>query len=195
MFADPLLRSGSSRQHYSYVNDYDSDHLMEDSPVYRIYNNRVEPETVYVTDEPMYNNYVYVDQPQYSPDPHPIYNESTSTYRYRSPPPSPPPKPVILPSPPKRSIAFSSSKSSTKPSSSKSSSLMTVVAERPSPPKPHRPTLNPEVQKEIALIQGKKVPSKASNSLRGPGIKGYKITPTQTKTTLTERFTQEKMIS
>ena len=59
-------------------------------------------------------------------------------------------------------------------------------------PEPHRQILDPKVQKEIAMLQGKEV---SLNSGPGPGVKGFRHIPSHTARSLNERFTEEHMIT
>ncbi|XP_027238285.2 uncharacterized protein [Penaeus vannamei] len=62
-----------------------------------------------------------------------------------------------------------------------------------SPPEPHRQILDPKVQKEIAVLQGKD--EVTLNSGPGPGVKGFRHVPNQTSRSLNERFTEERMVT
>lgn len=59
-------------------------------------------------------------------------------------------------------------------------------------PEPHRQILDPKVQKEIAMLQGKEV---SLNNGPGPGVKGFRHIPSHTARSLNERFTEERMIT
>lgn len=60
-------------------------------------------------------------------------------------------------------------------------------------PEPHRQILDPKVQKEIAMLQGKM--EVTLNNGPGPGIKGLRHIPCQTARSLNERFTEERMVA
>ncbi|KAK7015907.1 hypothetical protein SK128_003173, partial [Halocaridina rubra] len=60
-------------------------------------------------------------------------------------------------------------------------------------PEPHRQILDPKIQKEIAMLQGKD--EVTLNSGPGPGVKGFKNVPSQTTRSLNERFTNERMVT
>ncbi|XP_042878791.1 uncharacterized protein LOC122257537 [Penaeus japonicus] len=60
-------------------------------------------------------------------------------------------------------------------------------------PEPHRQILDPKVQKEIAMLQGKN--EVTLNSGPGPGVKGFRHVPNQTSRSLNERFTEERMVT
>nr|XP_053645972.1 ribosome-binding protein 1-like isoform X1 [Cherax quadricarinatus] len=60
-------------------------------------------------------------------------------------------------------------------------------------PEPHRQILDPKVQKEIAMLQGKDEIS--LNNGPGPGVKGFRHIPSQTTRSLNERFTEERMVT
>ncbi|KAG0711888.1 hypothetical protein GWK47_019634 [Chionoecetes opilio] len=57
---------------------------------------------------------------------------------------------------------------------------------------PHRQMLDPKVQKEIAMLQGKEM---CLNNGPGPGVKGFRHVPSNTARSLNERFTEERMIT
>ncbi|CAL4210257.1 unnamed protein product, partial [Meganyctiphanes norvegica] len=56
-------------------------------------------------------------------------------------------------------------------------------------PEPHRQTLDPKVQKEIAMLQGKDQVN--LNNGPGPGVKNFRHVPNHTLRTLHQRFTQD----
>ncbi|XP_068212849.1 uncharacterized protein [Palaemon carinicauda] len=60
-------------------------------------------------------------------------------------------------------------------------------------PEPHRQILDPKIQKEIAMLQGKE--EVTLNSGPGPGVKGFRHVPSQTTRSLNERFTNERMVT
>lgn len=60
-------------------------------------------------------------------------------------------------------------------------------------PEPHKQILDPKVQKEIAMLQGKEEVS--LNNGPGPGVKGFRHIPNQTTRSLNERFTEERMVT
>nr|XP_045597715.1 uncharacterized protein LOC123757865 isoform X2 [Procambarus clarkii] len=60
-------------------------------------------------------------------------------------------------------------------------------------PEPHRQILDPKVQKEIAMLQGKDEIS--LNNGPGPGVKGFRHIPSQTTRSLNERFTEERIVT
>ncbi|KAK4327875.1 hypothetical protein Pmani_001682 [Petrolisthes manimaculis] len=60
-------------------------------------------------------------------------------------------------------------------------------------PEAHRQILDPKVQKEIAMLQGKG--EVVLNNGPGPGVKGLRHIPTNTVRSLNERFTEERMVT
>lgn len=60
-------------------------------------------------------------------------------------------------------------------------------------PEPHRQILDPKIQKEIAMLQGKE--EVTLNSGPGPGVKGFRHVPSQTTRSLNERFTNERLVT
>lgn len=113
--------------------------------------------------------------------------------------------PMLLPeSPPSSSSSSSSSEEDYPPPSTSRRvssevppkdplySILRIGAERPPPPKPHRQVLDSTVQKEIAALQGYDEPHSVGP---GPGVKGFKMMPSRTKTSLNERFTIERHVN
>ena len=68
--------------------------------------------------------------------------------------------------------------------------LLRITADRPKNPKPHKQMLDPQVQKEIAALQGH--PENIQNSGPGPGVKNFKMMPNLTHSSLSQRFTAER---
>lgn len=95
---------------------------------------------------------------------------------------SPQSSPERIPIPPKF-------KGSTSLPESIALSISKLTAPRPPPPKPHRQILDPQLKKEIASLQGLPLNHEARP---GPGIKGFKMIPSKTKSSLHERFTLNK---
>lgn len=60
-------------------------------------------------------------------------------------------------------------------------------------PEAHRQILDPKVQKEIAMLQGKG--EVVLNNGPGPGVKGLRHIPSHTARSLNERFTEERMVT
>lgn len=193
IFSGSLSRNLGQGERYFYGDQFIRT-ASNNMPLYNVYPEKTAVQPVYVTQPTYEGDYIYIDDREMTPEvnfrPEREYHSpERSSYQWvrqsRSPPPSPP-KSLHIPSTSKRS---STSKSVRQVSKSHSSNTVTmnVTAERP---KPHRPYLDPQVQKEIALLQGKQTPN--INSSPGPGIKGFKMMPNQTTTRLSERFTQEK---
>lgn len=60
-------------------------------------------------------------------------------------------------------------------------------------PEAHRQILDPKVQKEIAMLQGKG--EVILNNGPGPGVKGLRHIPSHCSRSLNERFTEERMVT
>ncbi|MPC76841.1 hypothetical protein E2C01_071274 [Portunus trituberculatus] len=104
----------------------------------------------------------------------------------------PPELPVAGPPPP-RKILKRSVTSARDTRAGVASPVMVYPQQNSRPvPEPHRQILDPKVQKEIAMLQGKEV---SLNSGPGPGVKGFRHIPSHTARSLNERFTEERMIT
>lgn len=103
-----------------------------------------------------------------------------------------PPEPPVRPPPMSRKI-LKRNMPSRDPRAEMSSSVAAYPQQNMRPvPEPHRQILDPKVQKEIAMLQGKEV---SLNNGPGPGVKGFRHIPSHTARSLNERFTEERMIT
>lgn len=104
-----------------------------------------------------------------------------------------PPEPPVPAPPPPRKILKRNVTSAREPRAGVTSPVMVYPQQNSRPvPEPHRQILDPKVQKEIAMLQGKEV---SLNSGPGPGVKGFRHIPSHTARSLNERFTEERMIT
>lgn len=103
-----------------------------------------------------------------------------------------PPEPPVRAPPLSRKI-LKRNMPSRDPRAEMSSSVASYPPQNMRPvPEPHRQILDPKVQKEIAMLQGKEV---SLNNGPGPGVKGFRHIPSHTARSLNERFTEERMIT
>ncbi|KAK8406042.1 hypothetical protein O3P69_007041 [Scylla paramamosain] len=104
-----------------------------------------------------------------------------------------PPEPPVPAPPPPRKILKRNVTSTRDTRAGVASPVMVYPQQNSRPvPEPHRQILDPKVQKEIAMLQGKEV---SLNSGPGPGVKGFRHIPSHTARSLNERFTEERMIT